>query len=140
MWVGYMHEVLGLTDEKGWVSKEGQGSFLASAEYVGARMTVVRSNCTSYVGLSGIVVRDTKFTFVLVTTEDEAKTVPKKGSVFRFEVPLAVDQMARDEGAETAGSPEERKPLVFELHGNQFEFRPADRAKKQFKWQPIDYV
>ena len=134
-----MWEVLGLTEEKGWVSKEGQGSFLASAEYVGARMTVVRSSCTSYVGLSGIVVRDTKFTFVLVTTKDEAKTVPKRGSVFEFELPLPTDDLAETERAERERR-EKRKQLVFELFGNQFEVRPADRAKKQFKWQPMDYV
>lgn len=32
------------------------------------------------------------------------------------------------------------KPLVFELHGNQFENRPVDRANKKFKWRNIDYI
>jgi ribonuclease P protein subunit POP4 len=30
--------------------------------------------------------------------------------------------------------------LVFELHGNQFEFRPADRANRKFKWKNMDYL
>jgi ribonuclease P protein subunit POP4 len=30
--------------------------------------------------------------------------------------------------------------LVFELHGNQFEFRPADRANRKFKWKSMDYL
>jgi ribonuclease P protein subunit POP4 len=30
--------------------------------------------------------------------------------------------------------------LVFELHGNQFEFRPADRANRKFKWKTMDYL
>jgi ribonuclease P protein subunit POP4 len=30
--------------------------------------------------------------------------------------------------------------LVFELHGNQFEFRPADRASRKFKWKNMDYL
>lgn len=29
--------------------------------------------------------------------------------------------------------------LVFELHGNQFEFRPADRASRKFKLKATDY-
>jgi ribonuclease P protein subunit POP4 len=35
---------------------------------------------------------------------------------------------------------EERKPLVFELHGNQFEMRAADRANKKFKWKGMEYI
>lgn len=31
-------------------------------------------------------------------------------------------------------------PLVFELHGSQFETRPVDRANKKFKWRNVDYV
>jgi ribonuclease P protein subunit POP4 len=35
---------------------------------------------------------------------------------------------------------EDRKDLVFELHGSQFENRPVDRANKKFKWKNIDYL
>lgn len=33
-----------------------------------------------------------------------------------------------------------KRPLVFELHGNQLEMRAADRAKKKFKWKNMDYI
>lgn len=35
---------------------------------------------------------------------------------------------------------EARKPLVFELHGSQFENRAPDRANKKFKWKGMDYL
>jgi ribonuclease P protein subunit POP4 len=49
----------------------------------------------------------------------------------------AMDAMDAMDG--DADSP--RPPnLVFELHGNQFEFRPADRASRKFKWKAMDYL
>ncbi len=65
--------------------------------------------------------------------------IPKKDTIFRFEVPVS------EEEEEGTSSPEEiiksrKKPLVFELHGNQFEMRAADRANKKFKWKSMEYV
>jgi len=48
-------------------------------------------------------------------------------------------------GGEAAGEADDdahsSKPtsLIFELHGSQFQFRPADRANKKFKLKPMDY-
>ena len=75
MWVGYMWEVLGVkVGERAFVTGAGAGSKLASADYHGAEITVVRSRCMGMVGLAGIVVRDTKFTFQIVTKKDELKS------------------------------------------------------------------
>lgn len=77
MWVGYMQEVLGLTpsrDRSNTVTANVHGSLLASADYHGAEIQVVQSACVDRVGLKGIVVRDTKFTFVIVTSTDEVKS------------------------------------------------------------------
>lgn len=70
MWVGYIQEVLGegcLPVTPSMVVK------LCSADFHGARIEVVRSRCVSRVGLKGIVVKDTKFTFEVVTIKDEVK-------------------------------------------------------------------
>ena len=76
MWVGYMREVLGLKEgETGYVTAQGMGSKLASADYHGAEITVVRSKCIGMVGLEGIVVRDTKFTFQIITKKNVLKSV-----------------------------------------------------------------
>ncbi len=46
---------------------------LCSADFHGAELEVVRARCVSRVGVRGIVVKDTKFTFELVTRRDELK-------------------------------------------------------------------
>lgn len=146
MWVGYMQEVLGLNQRNKNITAQSHGSLLASADFHGAETTVVQSGCVDRVGLSGIVVRDTKFTFVIVTPKDEVKTIPKKDTVFRFEIPVPKPDVAGAQehilGAELADTePASRKQnLAFELHGNQFEVRPADRANKKFKWKTMDYM
>jgi ribonuclease P protein subunit POP4 len=77
MWVGYMQEVLSLRpyrDGNNAVTASIHGSLLASADYHGAELEVAQSGCVDRVGLKGIVVRDTKFTFVIVTSKDEVKS------------------------------------------------------------------
>ncbi|RMZ76812.1 hypothetical protein DV738_g4688, partial [Chaetothyriales sp. CBS 135597] len=131
LWNGYMLEVLGFTDpagqlRPGWegkrVTSEGVGSLLASADLHGAEIEVVQSRDTGRVGTRGIVVRDTKFSFVVVTPAEKVRTLPKKGSVFRYVTRVMVDG-------------QERRRLVFEVNGSQFELRPVDRANRKFKWQ-----
>ena len=124
MWCGYMREILELGEGKwNYVNATGAGPVLVSADYHGALLEVVRSRCGSRVGLKGIVVKDTKFTFEIVTAKDELKIMPKEHTVFRFEVPLEV----KEDGKEAL------KPLVFEIHGSQFETRAPDRANKKFR-------
>lgn len=70
-----MQEILDLkVDGKGMVTPMSHGAKLVSADYHGAEVEVVRSRCASRVGVKGIVVRDTKFTFVVVTEKDEVKS------------------------------------------------------------------
>lgn len=47
---------------------------LVSAEFVGAEVQVVRCRCVSRVGVRGIVVKDTRYTFEIVTRKDELKS------------------------------------------------------------------
>lgn len=75
MWVRYMWEILGVREgEKTHLTAQNAGSKLASADYHGAELTVVRSRCTGLVGLTGIVLRDTKFTFQIITKKNELKS------------------------------------------------------------------
>ncbi|CAI7632702.1 hypothetical protein N7533_004410 [Penicillium manginii] len=148
LWVSYMQEILDLggSAAKGGclLTPSSHGAKLVSADYHGAEVEVVRSRSSGRVGLKGIVVRDTKFTFVIVTAKDEVKTIPKEHTVFKFTVPLPVPtsedsapEQANTEGTDISNA---QKPLVFELHGSQFENRPVDRANKKFKWRNIDYL
>ena len=71
MWLGYMWEVLGLKEGvRSYLKAEAVGPLLASADYHGAKLEVVRSRCVGRVGCRGIVVKDTKFTFEMITKGD----------------------------------------------------------------------
>ena len=77
MWLGYMREILGFEDGKSaYISAQTKGSLLASADYHGAQVLVIRARCAGLVGLEGIVVKDTKFTFQLITKRNELKSKP----------------------------------------------------------------
>lgn len=71
-----MQEILDLsaTGKTGVLTPASHGAKLVSADYHGAEVEVVRSRSFGRVGLKGIVVRDTKFTFVIVTAKDEVKS------------------------------------------------------------------
>lgn len=93
MWVEYMQEILDLKGQSQGgqgqppVTSLSHGSKLVSADFHGAEIEVVKSRCSGRVGLKGIVVRDTKFTFVVVTKGDEVKS--EFLSLF-FSVPLHI--------------------------------------------------
>lgn len=81
MWVGYMWEVLGLKEgesavpKAAYVTAQSAGKVLAAADFHGAEIMVVRSRCVGMVGLAGIVVRDTKFTFQVITKSNQLKSM-----------------------------------------------------------------
>ncbi|KAF2725673.1 RNase P/MRP, p29 subunit [Polychaeton citri CBS 116435] len=132
MWCRYIRDVLGMGQgdsetRKTWIDGTSAGPVLASADYHGALLEVVRSRCAGRVGLRGIIVKDTKYTFEIVTRRDELKTVPKEYTVFRFEVPFAVSSKQTEQQSEPP------KPFCFEIHGSSFEVRAPDRANKKFK-------
>ncbi|TLD32420.1 putative ribonuclease p complex subunit pop4 protein [Venturia nashicola] len=144
MWCGYIREILGLNSEtqyntKGasrWIDAKSAGPLLAGADFHGAMIKVVRSRCEGRVGLEGIVIRDTKFTFEIVTKGDELKILPKEYTVFRFEVPL-VDEDSKEREVDSErgkgnNGNELEKPFVFELYGHFFLTRAPERASKKF--------
>ncbi|KAI4237218.1 MAG: hypothetical protein LQ349_002034 [Xanthoria aureola] len=137
MWLDYIWEILGMVKGKQtWVTAQAAGAKLASADFHGAKLMVVRSKCVSTVGLKGIVVRDTKFTFQIINAKNELKTIPKTHTIFRFQIPQpdGVDKILDSEKISDI-SEDEMGPntLIFELHGSSFEHRAIDRATKKFK-------
>ena len=152
MWLGYIREVLGIDEQgNGADGKEVQiwsamAANLCSADYHGAEVEVVRSRCVSRVGVRGIVVKDSKFVFEIVTRGNAVKIVPKEHTIFRFAIPRPAKMVEekKDEhgmGGDSCEKAENKKEasgdgkrdLVFELHGDQFIFRAADRANRKFK-------
>lgn len=86
LWVGYMQEVLGMkqllerhqeggvTEGRPSVSVDAAGQMIASADFHGAMVTVVRAKDVDRVGCQGIVVRDTRYTFVVVCPGDKVRS------------------------------------------------------------------
>lgn len=122
LWNGYMREILGNELHSGG---QGASAKLAAADYHGARVEVSRSRNPGRVGIEGIVIKDTRFTFEIITKRNQVKLVPKEGTTFRMRVPSS------DETNENIDST--TKQFEFEVLGDQFQYRPADRANKKFR-------
>lgn len=74
LWLRYIKEVLDMDDlQPRHTIHPRLGNALASADFHGAELLVVQARCASLVGLRGIVVKDTKFTFQVITRIDELK-------------------------------------------------------------------
>jgi ribonuclease P protein subunit POP4 len=81
LWRGYAREVIGDARPVG----RDAASKLCHADFHGAELSVVRSRCVSRVGIEGIVVRDTRFAFEVITRSNEVKRTlnhPRSTSVF----------------------------------------------------------
>lgn len=87
LWVGYMWEILGLEGRKGPAGVTGLsvGPQLCGADFHGAEVEVVRSSCAGRVGCRGIVLKDTRFTFVVVTRGDALRSEYLERSVLFME-------------------------------------------------------
>lgn len=185
LWKRYILEVLGYVDRAGNVvqakigsaaSANGAGALMASADYHGMEIEVVRCVDQGRVGMKGIVVRETRSTFTIVMDEKEDKKVKakwmakasnvdengevtkpkkpknkvrmilKKGSVFRVVIRLPSAKEGSTPGETVKDSTEEEgevqneRRLVLELHGDQLEIRPIERAVKKFKWKVMYYL
>ncbi|KAK2030000.1 ribonuclease P protein subunit p29 [Colletotrichum zoysiae] len=125
LWLGYIEEILGSELCHGGASAAAK---LSAAEFHGAAVEVSRSSCPSRVGIKGIIIKDGKFAFEIITPKNEIKIVPKEGTWFRFEIPV------KEPGADESTTPEASpRRFVFEVLGDQFLTRGADRANKKFK-------
>ncbi|KAK7421862.1 hypothetical protein QQZ08_009740 [Neonectria magnoliae] len=126
LWLGYARELLG---NDVYVGGSGAAAKLASAEFHGAAVEVVRSRCPDRVGIQGIVVRDRKYVVEVITKKRGLKVVPKEGTVFRIEVPVE-EKLAKGDGE---GEGKGEKKFGFEVLGDQMMLRSTDRANRKFK-------
>ncbi|RYP73693.1 hypothetical protein DL769_004164 [Monosporascus sp. CRB-8-3] len=118
LWLGYIREILG---NELYTGGQGAAAKLSTADFHGAEVEVSRSNCPSRVGIHGIIVKDSRFVFEIITKQGQVKVVPKEGTLFRVNVPAEKDVA------------DGRKLFTFEIHGDQFQHRSADRTNKKFK-------
>lgn len=157
LWLGYIREILG---NELFTGGQGAAAKLASADIHGARVRVSRSSCPSRVGIEGIVVRDSRYAVQIITRKNAVKLVPKEGTMFRVEIPAQstaaatldsrnqdssdvlstgakVDAEMTDRGEDTAETPStttvQDSMFAFEILGDQFQTRSADRANRKFR-------
>ncbi|KAF4997165.1 hypothetical protein FGRMN_4059 [Fusarium graminum] len=123
LWLGYARELLGNDLHTGGPSAAVK---LASAEFHGAPIQVVRSHCPGRVGIQGVVVRDRKFVFEIITKKRGVKIVPKEGTTFRVEILVNGETTKGEQGSEN-------KVFACEILGDQMMLRAPDRANKKFK-------
>lgn len=84
---------------------------LVHHEFIGLNVSV-KGIANKSLNLRGTVIDETKNTIKIEVNEDVEKIIPKKGSLFIFELPTGEN---------------------IEINGNILSIRPEDRIKKRFK-------
>lgn len=101
-------------------------------------------------GLSGIVIHETANAFKVITRADQLKShvdflftmtlllsqrtvIPKQNSIFVFAVPLIAPSSSEASDTPNLNTVIDAPHIEFELYGNQFRFRAADRSGRKFK-------
>ncbi|KAF9231366.1 RNase P subunit p29-like protein [Melanogaster broomeanus] len=150
LWMGYMSELLGLTTPDPsssshadkMPSSSSMHAKLVKADLHGSLLTVRQSRNPCLVGLSGIVIHETENAFKVITRKDQLKLIPKQNSIFALAIPLystlppSTSEWAPAQMLQTTSEPFTvlDKPYIeFDLYGNQFCFRSADRSSRKFK-------
>jgi len=154
LWLGYMSELLALSpptpiDSDGssaMPNVAGMHAKLVKADFHGAIITVRQSRNPCLVNISGIVIHETENAFKLVTRRDQLKLIPKQNNIFTLPIPLFSSSPSPGVPSAVAPNPIEAGELEggsttvldgphmeFELYGNQFCFRAAERAGRKFK-------
>ncbi|CUS10167.1 unnamed protein product [Tuber aestivum] len=114
LWSNYAADLLRPTS-----SLAVAAQLMASAEFVGARMEVVRSACPSLVGIVGVCVVERRGVVYIACEETgRVRGVGKGVCVLRVEV---------------GGGKEGEGRKVFEVHGRRFLVRAGERGGKKFK-------
>ncbi|XP_012055126.1 PREDICTED: ribonuclease P protein subunit p29 [Atta cephalotes] len=116
LWLQYMREMLCVEsfadiseNPRNWENVNLQ---LIKADFHGAKISIDRSKCPSLVGVTGIVIQDTKNTFRVCGMDNIIRTIPK--DVVKINVHL-------DDG------------VTLKVFGRELSTRPAERAVKKFK-------
>uniref|UniRef100_A0A8D0DV32 Ribonuclease P protein subunit p29 n=1 Tax=Salvator merianae TaxID=96440 RepID=A0A8D0DV32_SALMN len=84
---------------------------LLKADLHGALVTVTKSKCPSYVGVTGIILQEMKYIFKIITKDDKLKVIPKLNNVFSLEI----------------------DGFISYIYGSKIQFRASERSAKKFK-------
>jgi ribonuclease P protein subunit POP4 len=94
---------------------------LVKADFSGAKVKVVNSKNPSMIGVSGIVVRESPQSFVVIQPKNDAvKVLLKAGSVFQFQLPAVMKS-------------KDSQPLAVNIWGDSILYKGSERTKIKFK-------
>ncbi|THH04257.1 hypothetical protein EW145_g5654 [Phellinidium pouzarii] len=149
LWLGYMSELLCLSQAPAsqptnptMPNSAAMHGKLVKADFHGSVIAVKEAKNPCLVGLSGIVIHETENAFKVITIKNQVKLIPKQGAIFSFRIPIYDVRALVSHSVpklDSAASSSEWLDLdtiprmEFELYGNQFRFRAADRAGRKFK-------
>lgn len=117
LWLKYIQSILGdkissneshNPIDSNWENINQQ---LIKADFHGAKISVIKSKCPSLVGISGIIIQDTKNTFRICCTDDVIRTLPKDAIVIKLYL----------------------HEQTLQIFGKQLSIRPTERTVKKFK-------
>ncbi|XP_060821756.1 ribonuclease P protein subunit p29 [Bombus pascuorum] len=117
LWLNYMEQVLGSkffnnipkdSTDPNWENVNQQ---LIKADFHGAEISIVGSKCPSLIGLSGIVIQDTKNIFRICGRDNIMRTIPKDNVIINIYL----------------------KNIKLEFFGKDLCIRPTERTIKKFK-------
>ncbi|XP_046387044.1 ribonuclease P protein subunit p29 isoform X2 [Ischnura elegans] len=119
LWKDYMNKCLAVEflEKTGWTASPEDKRWpqftqsLLKADYHGAYVQVVRSKCSSLVGLGGIIIFETRGTFKIIGEDDIVRVVPKQSSLFKFKL----------------------NGYEYVILGQHFCYRPSERSVKKIK-------
>lgn len=125
--MGYMTELLDLDslEAGGWspnLNEETRQLQLqmrvCRADLTGACLTVASATCPSHVGMTGIVLMETKNTIQIIGQDNKLRLIPKLGSSFSFQI----------------------SGYKFTIPGSSIHSKPAERITKKLKNKyPCDF-
>ncbi|KAI8866015.1 RNase P/MRP, p29 subunit [Ramicandelaber brevisporus] len=113
LWMQYFSEVVNDVDVKA-VHANSIGPKLLKADLHGCKMRVDRSKCANLVGIEGIMIKETKNAFNVISVDNRVRLVPKAGTVVSMPY----------------------KGVRIELYGDQMLCRASERAIRKFKPKP----
>jgi len=120
LWNGYMEELLDLAnlEKGGWSPNLNEETRqlqlqmrICRADFHGATVKVVGADCSTHMGLQGIVVMETKNTIQMISKDNILRILPKLGSSFSFKV----------------------GEYLFTVPGVSIDSKPGERATKKLK-------
>ena len=108
MWQEYITELMNNTNNKENILEK-----ILKADFHGAILTVINSTNKNNIGISGIVLFESRRTFNIITKKNEIKTILKQGCI--FETLLEFNKMN------------------ILIYGENFIYKSAERTKVKFK-------